>query len=321
MAKHYLLPKRLGKHLIRHMPQLNQVSWWLEALFFRALVGLARLLPFATATRLLAGIFGALGYRNAKKSKVVRGNLRIVMPEASEAELEAAVRDVFRHTGRAAAELFQLDRLWREREQRVEFSIDPAAEQALSTGRPIVFVTAHVGAWQLCNFLPPYRGMKNLVLYAEDANPWLRKLFLRLRQAFQAELAASEGGVRQLLRALGSGYSVGAAYDTRLDSGEMIPLFGVPAPTNTVPARLALRGPYSMIPVRCKRLPQHRFRIEVEAPIEPPPGQETGEQVMHMIRDMNARFEQWISEDPGQWACLKRRWPKARKDAGLRASR
>ena len=45
--------------------------------------------------------------------------------------------------------------------------------------------------------------------------------------------------MRALIAALSKGEAVGLGSDVRLDSGELIPFFGQPMPTNIVPARLA----------------------------------------------------------------------------------
>jgi KDO2-lipid IV(A) lauroyltransferase len=37
------------------------------------------------------------------------------------------------------------------------------------------------------------------------------------------------------------------------------------------------------------------------------------EQANDMTEQVNQCFEQWISETPGQWLCMKRRWPKAHR--------
>lgn len=306
MPKYYLLPKRLAKRA----PWTQQPVWLLEALVFYSLYGLVRLMPFSLAAALLARLFGTLGYHNDKKRRVVERNLKIVLPQADAAERDSYVRQVFRTTGLAAAELFLLDRLWKHRNHFLEFEVHPAAMKAFERGEAMVFATAHAGAWQLTNLISREYGLNISILYAREANPWLHRFFQARRRAFGSRLVPTAGGVRELMRELGDGHSVGAAFDTRIDSGEMIPFFGVPTPTNTTPARLALRG-YPLIPIRCVRLPKHRYRIEVLAPLVPDAGQgDRHAQVRELTLRLNQVFEDWVRESPGDWLCMKRRWPK-----------
>ena len=306
MAKYYLLPK----HLVDRAPWVQTPVWLAEAAFFYTLLGITRLMPFPVARGVFARVVGGLGYRNARKRKVVRGNLAVVLPEATTTERDRVARDIFRSAGAAAVELFLLERLWRRRARYLEFRLHPEAEAAITRKEPIIFVTAHVGAWQLTPLIGRHYGLSLSVLYAPERNPWLNRFFIGRRRAFGGPLVPTIGGGREVIRELAAGRSVGAAFDTRVDQGEMVPFFGVPTPTNTLPAMLALRG-YKVLPTRAVRLPGCRYRIEVMAPLAPADATAPRKaQVLEMTAQLNTLFEGWIRADPGQWICMKRRWPK-----------
>ncbi len=308
MAKYYLLPK----DKIDRFPSFQTPVWLLEAAVFYMLLGLVRLLPFSVAMALFARVMGFFGYRNGKKQRVVLRNLAVVLPQATESERDHVARNIFRATGFAAVELFLLDRIWRRRAHFLEFSLHPEAKEAIARKEPIVFATAHVGAWQLSPLIGREYGISISVLYAAESNPWLNRFFLGRRRAFGGPLVPSIGGGRELIRELAAGRSVGAAFDTRIDQGEMVPFFGVPTQTSTMPAMLALRG-YKLIPTRVMRLPGFRYRIEVMAPLTPvDPTAPRKAQVLDLTAQINHLYEDWIRQDPGQWLCMKRRWPKDR---------
>jgi lauroyl/myristoyl acyltransferase len=308
MAKYYLLPKEMMDRL----PVLKHPAWLLEAAVFHLLYGAARLMSVGMAGRVFGALLGTLGARNPNKQRPVRRNLAVILPEADEAERARLARTIFRNTGLAAAELFLLDRIWRGRDRYLEFRLHPEAEAAIRGKQAIVFATAHVGAWQVTNLVGRAYDLSISVLYAPDRNPWMNRFFLARRRHFGGPLVPSTGGARDMIRELAAGRSVGAAFDTRIDEGEMVPFFGVPCLTNTLPALLALRG-YPLIPIRAVRLPGPRYRIEVLAPLAPAdPDAPRKDQVLELTARLNGVFEDWIREDPGQWLCLKRRWPKPR---------
>ena len=102
--------------------------------------------------------------------------------------------------------------------------------------------------------------------------------------------------------------------DNRLDTGEPIPFFGVPAATNTTAARLALKAGAALVPIRAERLAPGKFRVRVYAPIAAPESDASSQaQAVAMTQRINEHFEDWIRETPEQWMCLKRRWPKPGK--------
>jgi KDO2-lipid IV(A) lauroyltransferase len=215
----------------------------------------------------------------------------------------------------AVAELANMDKIWSEREQRLEFCIDPLAQSHLDAGGASVFVTAHVGAWQVVNLVSRQQNLTITVVFAEESNPQVRDIMHRLRESFGVKLLATHAGIRPLLRELNAGNSIGLAMDTRLDTGEPIPFFGVDALTNTSAAGLALRSGAALIPIRGERLRAGHFRVSVMAPItSPAPDAELSEQAIAMTLKINQYFEDWIRAAPEQWMCLKRRWPKARAE-------
>jgi KDO2-lipid IV(A) lauroyltransferase len=309
VAEYYLIPKAV----VRAVPAIATPALKLEAWLLGGCFWLLGKLSPERASTLAAGVFRWLGPRSGKAKSVLR-NFSIAFPELSEKELQETCREVFGQLGMATVELVKMQQIWAERDQRLQFEIDPGAQQHFDSGKPTVFVTAHVGAWQLTNLISLQRNLTMTTVYAAESNPIMRQKFLQLREAFGAKLLPSEKGVRPLLRELSAGNSIGLAMDNRLDSGESIPFFGVEARTNITAARLALRTDAALIPIRAERLRPGYFRVKVYPPIvSPNPGAGTNEQAVAMTLRINQHFEQWIRETPEQWMCLKRRWPKPGK--------
>lgn len=309
MPAYYLIPKKL----VNRLPSLQKAAWWFEAAVIGGMVKFIQALGQDRGTQLLARLFAAIGPFTGKAAKV-RKNLAFVLPDENEKQRHRLERKIFANLGRATAELAFMDNIWQARNSQMEFVAAPGAEAVLRSQKPAVMVTAHVGAWQLTNLVGAHYGVAITTVYAPETNPHLAELFYRLRSAFRTRLVPSEGGVRQLLRELQQGHSVGLAVDTRLDSGELVPFFGVPAPTNTVPARLALSARCPLMVARAERLAGGRYRITMFPPIVAAQEAKTKEEkALSMTAQLNGLFEQWIREDPSQWMCLKRRWPKDAK--------
>lgn len=306
MPQYYLLPKSL----VRRWSALGDAAWWLEGQLFGALFSLAESLSPETAGRLLARLFGWIGPHTAKARKV-DANLRFVCPDASARERRTLVKQVFRNLGLATAELLSVPKLLAERGTRFEFEIAPESAALLAARHPALWASAHLGAWNLTNAVVPEYGIEASYLYAREANPHLHALFYRLRKIPGIHIYPSSGGLLRLSRELKAGRNVCLFTDTRLDEGETIPLFGVPAPTNTLAARLALRAGVPLITLWVERLPAYRYRIHIDAPVTiPETAADDTERAIAMTTELNRRFEGWIRRDPTQWMCLKRRWPK-----------
>jgi len=311
VPEYYLVPKKAA----RAIPALGRAASWLEAQLFRFLFLVLRQLSVERASSVAAAIVGLIG-PHTSLARNVRGNLAVAFPDWDEQDLRRTTRGVFRQLGMATAELANMDKIWSEREQRLEFCIDPLAQAHLDAGGATVFVSAHVGAWQVTNLLSRQQNLTTTVVFAEESNPQVRDILHRLRESFGVKLLPTHAGVRPLLRELNAGNSIGLAMDTRLDTGEPLPFFGVEALTNTSAARLALRSGAALIPIRGERLRPGHFRVSIEAPIASPvPDAKLAEQAIAMTRLINEYFEKWIRAAPDHWMCLKRRWPKARAES------
>ncbi|MEP4486563.1 MAG: lysophospholipid acyltransferase family protein [Halioglobus sp.] len=307
MADTYLIPKKLA----RKSPRLVQWVQWFETKFFAGLFWVLHRASLESGSKIAGALFGVVGPLS-RKSDRPRNNLAIAFPTSTPQWREQTTRGIFRHVGVATVELAKLDQIWEQREQRIEFVIEPAAREHLAAKRATVFVCAHIGPWQVTNLIAKHCDLTLSTVYAAESSPAMESLLSKQRQSFGAQLIPSSAGVRPLLKELAADHCIGLAIDSRLDSGKMIPFFGVDAATNTSAAGLALRTGAALIPIRAQRLPQGRFRVTVYDPVvsqnvDAP----ESEKRIELTTLINRHFESWIRENPEQWICLKRRWPRS----------
>lgn len=309
MPQYYFVPKRLAERI----PALGNLAQAFEAFLFRSIFWVIRRLSLEKATALTSFFFrmtGPLG----DKAKKANTNLSIAFPDASPQWINKTTRGVFHHLGVATAELIKLEQIWDERSTRLEFTLESQARTHLENKGATVFVCAHVGAWQLTNFIAGHMGLNISTIYAPESNPTLRDMMLSLRDQMGVNLIPSDAGVRPLIKELKAGNSIGMAMDTRLNTGKLIPFFGKEALTNTTAARLALKTGAALIPINAVRLPGYRYRIDVYNPLTiDNESLDTDAQAEALTESINGYFEDWIRATPEQWICLKRRWPKAHK--------
>jgi len=309
VAEFYLIPKRLA----RKAPLLTSIVLSVEAVIFRAMFWLIRTLSVDRALALSGFVFGLVGPFSGKAAKA-RENLAIAFPERSEEWRRKTTRKIFRYIGISLAELIKLDQIWAERDQRLEYVVEPRARKHMENRDPTIFLTAHVGAWQVATLVTREFGIDICTVYAPESNPVMNELMLELRQSFGKSLISTDDGPRRFLQELKAGHSIVMAMDTRPDTGKLIPFFGREALTSTSPPGLALKTGSALLLGRAERLPGGRYRITIYDPLENPiPDAPLKEQAVALTEIINSHFERWIAEYPEQWLCLKRRWPKAHK--------
>ncbi|WP_366555610.1 lysophospholipid acyltransferase family protein [Aquibaculum sediminis] len=304
-----------AQRLAARLAPLRLLLQSLEALVLLLFLALAALLPPKRASSFGAALAGWIGPRLAKHRHVNR-NLAFALPEGTSGEREAAARGSWRTLGAVLAEMPHLGRLadLERRPPAVELCTAEGAEDIpdrLAEGEAFVFVTAHLGNWELLPRLLVQLGGKAAVIYTPQGNPLTDSLLQWLRRSPGIAFVGKQGGVRALLQAMRRGESLGLLVDLRSDEGEAIPFFDVPAMTSTAPARLALMAKAELIPVRVERLAPARFRVTVDRPIQPrDPAASAQVRAREMTEQINARFAAWIRLRPADWLCTKRRFPK-----------
>ncbi|HSG91479.1 MAG TPA: lysophospholipid acyltransferase family protein [Pseudomonadales bacterium] len=318
MAKLYFLPRAL----LKEHNWILRTGWRIESAFIRFVIRMLQRLPLARATERARRLCAAIGPHTGLNEKLLR-NQAILHPDESLSALQARARNTFGWAGVAIAEITQLETIVAHEDEWVEFEIHPSvAEVVNSADKAAVMVTAHVGPWTLTNLIAGHFGFRLTTVYAPESNPAVRDQILALRSAMAVNLIERDNSMRKLIGELRGGHKIGLATDVRLDGGPMLPLFGHPMETNSMPARLAQRQGCPLIPVRAIRLPGGRFRIIAEAAVGPDdPDADLEERILQTARNMTAVYERWIREDPDQWLCMARRWPKDLERASLERAR
>jgi Kdo2-lipid IVA lauroyltransferase/acyltransferase len=142
--------------------------------------------------------------------------------------------------------------------------IDAALEAAQARGHGVIFLTPHLGAFEVTAQAYAERfGARNpmTVLYRPARKPWLRRVVEASRsRAGLSSAPATLAGVRQMMRALQRGEAVGLLPDQvpPYGMGVWAPFFGRPAYTMTLPARLQQASGAALVFCYARRLPRGR---------------------------------------------------------------
>jgi KDO2-lipid IV(A) lauroyltransferase len=171
-------------------------------------------------------------------------------------------------SGRLIAEL---PRLWLGRPVPVFWDGAAHVESALAEGMGIVFLTPHLGCFEISAQAYAARygvaGRPMTVLFRPPRKVWLQKVVMESRQRPGLATAPTTlAGVKQLIKALKSGECVGLLPDQVPPEGLGVwaPFFGKPAYTMTLSARLALQTGAMVLVAWGERLSWGRgYRVHV----------------------------------------------------------
>ncbi len=308
MARILVGKNRALRRLTERSGLFKHAIWRVESAFFRLFLMVCGRLSVERASAFGRRLMAWAGPKQSKH-KHVRRNLTLAFPDKPTDEIERLSSAVWGNMGAIFAEYAQLETICAE---RLDVQIDPTIRTFLEPEtQRAVFVSAHFGNWELLAAAISRAGVPITAVYTPLNNPYLDAQLARQREHLRCHLLPRDESMRPLIRELQQGRSIGLVMDQRVDSGRPVPLFGIDKLTTLIPARLALKHGAELVACRCDRQDNGRFRIEFFAPITPDDPQASEvEQAVQMSRRVNASFERWISERPGDWFCTKRRWAK-----------
>jgi KDO2-lipid IV(A) lauroyltransferase len=236
-------------------------------------------------------------------------NLRRAYPAMSRREARRSVRTVFENMAQSIAESMQFVRRYRRANgwqslYRVE---DPdLAARILGDPRPKIFVTAHLGSWEVAILILQRLLGGGAGIARRVDNRWLDALVKRVRLDHPSQWIEKRGGAVEALRRLKEGESIAMLLDENGGPrGPFVPFFGRPASTRKTPAVLARATGASIIVgalVRDEASPSARFLYRL-ALIEP-----GDDDILTTTARITGILESWIRDTPLQWRWIHWRW-------------
>jgi KDO2-lipid IV(A) lauroyltransferase len=229
--------------------------------------------------------------------------------------------------GEAGKMVMESLRLWLRPADRpiadpVQWEGEQLIEDALSLGRGLVFLTPHLGSFEITAqaYAQRYGARRPItVMFRPARYRMLRELeeTARARTAL-ATAPASIGGVRQMMRALKRGEAVGLLPDQVPPQGMGVwaDFFGMPAYTMTLAARLAQQAGAPIVLAWCERLPDGRgFHLRLSGLAEPWPTQAADADALQVAQAavINRAMQQLILQCPQQYLWGYNRYKRPRR--------
>lgn len=287
----------------------QDILWRLEALAFDVVILFARMLPVDMVSDFGAWFFKAAGPLTGAH-KVAEINLRIVFPQASDAEIARLLVDQWDNTGRTFLELLIMDRIIGSPD-RVAVVNGHRLNEIAAKQEPVVFVSGHFSNFEVMPATIVNSPVQCHITYRAMNNPHVEKRVRDYRFRYGVRYFAPKGGdgARELLSALGRGESVALMNDQKFNGGVAAPLFGLMAHTAPGPTRLALRFNTVLQPMSVQRRYKARFRVVVHEPIHLEHTGHMAADIEAGVHKVNAFIEERVRERPAEWFWTHKRWP------------
>ena len=249
---------------------------------------------------------------HGKLRRVGMRNLAMALPDKSVHERRKIVRGVFTSLGRQFAEICLFPRYARENVSRiVTYDGFENFDRASERGKGVLFLTAHLGGWELSAFAHSLYGHPLHFVMRPLDNPYLDALVRRYRTTYGNTPILKDDPVRELLRAMKAGATVGILMDTNMTppEGVFVDFFGIPACTASGLARIALRTDAPVVPGFTIWDPVLRkYRLRFDPAIKLIRTGNNDADILANTQLFTKIIEDFVRRYPDQWLWVHRRW-------------
>jgi Kdo2-lipid IVA lauroyltransferase/acyltransferase len=285
--------------------------YWLTWLAL-GLLRLLALLPFGAIIHVGRGIGAILRHLPISFVRIARRNIELCMPQLSSAERAQLLN---RHFASLGIALLEIPLAWWIKPDALARIVQVEGEEHLraaqARGRGVILLTAHFTSMEMAG-----RVLTSITpvgfLYRATKNEVLAYALNRFRTGF-GSYPILRDDIRAFISALRQNKCVWYAPDQayRKKGAEMVPMFGIPAATNTFTSRLARMTGAAVLPYFLQRLPGTQgYRAVIHPPLEDFPSDSPvadAERFNHMI-------EAQVRLVPEQYLWIHRRFKGLSKD-------
>jgi KDO2-lipid IV(A) lauroyltransferase len=285
---------------------------WLEFVPVWLLAQFLRVLPRSTARAIGVGIGRAIYRLHPRLRRVGLRNLELALPELSLDDRERINLGVFTTLGRQLADFAQLPRVTAKNvTDLVEYRGLENYIAARDRGRGVLFLTAHLGGWEIGSFAHSVYGYPIRIVVRELDNHPLNRFVDSYRTAAGNQTFGKQDFARGLLAAMRAGETVGILMDTNMTppQGIFVPFFGIAACTASGLARVALKTDAAVVPgFTVWDDAAGKYFIHFEPALQLIRTGDDDQDAVANTALFTAAIEQYVRRYPAQWLWMHRRW-------------
>ena len=259
---------------------------------------------------------GALGYRPfGIRRAVVERQVRAAFPELDEEKVSRIAKASYESLGRTSIETALLPARSREQVIGMFSRVEgwDVVERAMARGKGILFVTGHLGNWELAGSFVAARGIPLEAVARRMQNPLFDRYLTETRQRIGMSVVHDADAVRRVPRAMREQHAVAFLVDQGAVglASTWVPFFRRLAKTPRGPAVFALRLGAPVVFGAALRQPDGRYMIGFEEVRTEPTGDREAD-VDRIVAAYTATLERWVRRAPEQYFWHHRRWKHQR---------
>ena len=220
------------------------------------------------------------------------------------------VKGSYANMGRSVAEFTCLPKNIHTLDSLVTIHGEEHLRRAYEKGRGVIFITGHIGNWEMAAASLVRKGYPVNAIGAEQRDERITDLIIDYRRDCGVLTISKGFSLKAAMTCLKKGEILGVLIDQDArDKGIVAPFLGLPASTPYGPIKMSLKYGSPMLPIVMIRRPDHiHHDLYILPPFEDESSEKFGENMWEAVASCNNFISSWISQYPDQWLWLYPRW-------------
>lgn len=242
--------------------------------------------------------------------RTIRGNLKAIFPEKSKKEIRSIQIRVSRNFAKYLVDFFRFEKLDNEYiKKNIRIENIHYFDEALSKGKGVVVLTAHLGNWELGGVVLSLLGYPFWAVALPHKDKRVNAFFNFQRGRKGMKVIPLGRAVRTCINLLKENKMVALVGDRDFTvKGLTIDFFGKPSVLPEGPAAFALQTGALIVPGFMLRNDDDTFTLRIEKPIGFEIAKDKKETIKAIMNTYKKIFEDYIRKYPDQWYMFRRFW-------------
>ncbi|MDA8100539.1 MAG: lysophospholipid acyltransferase family protein [Nitrospiraceae bacterium] len=292
--------------LTRARKRLSRVT---IVVLVRCFQTLARIFPYRAAVA-CGSAFGWLTYHLLPRERGrALQHLTAVFPGRGASWAKRTGVRTFMHLGRGLMEVLAMTPSRIGKVVRIEGL--ERLEEALSLGKGVVYVTGHIGNWELMAGAVASRKMPVSVIAAPIKPESVNDLILELRAGLGVKtiVRSRPGAAKEMIRVFRENRIIGILIDQDTDvDGAFVDFLGKPAWTPTAAAQMAAKFGAPVMFGYITRNSNGTHTVKIEGPLHLVQTGADAKDITDNTAMLTKKIEEAVLREPEQWVWMHRRW-------------
>jgi len=245
-----------------------------------------------------------------KDRRAVKENLKVIFPEKSDREIRRIRIRMSRNFAKYLVDFFRFEKLDKEYiKKNIRIENIHYFDEALSGGKGVIVLTAHLGNWELGGVVVALLGYPFWAVALPHKDKRVDNFFNFQRERKGMKVIPLGRAVRMSLNLLKENKVLGLAGDRDfMEGGIILDFFNKPAFFPKGPAAFSLKTGASIVPGFMLRNKDDSFTLSIEKPLEFTPTGNKDRDLRELILTYKVIFEDYIRRFPDQWYMFRKFW-------------